>query len=105
MVGQLQQALRSTRTRSTTIANWGIMWELSYGGAKIHHNTADGNGLGDGAPNWFNGVSFSSPAQMEAPEESKIYENTIDGAAYPSDSSTTAATPFAHRASTSTTTT
>jgi hypothetical protein len=63
--------------------NWGIMWELSYGGAKIHHNTLTGNGLGDGTPNWFNGVQLLVSCSDGSVGGIEIYANTIDGAAYP----------------------
>ncbi len=64
--------------------NWGIFYELSYGGTKIHDNTLTGNGLGDGTPNWFNNVQLlvsCSDGSVGAGIE--IYDNTIDGAAYP----------------------
>ncbi|MGZ8567262.1 MAG: hypothetical protein ACXWXS_09445, partial [Actinomycetota bacterium] len=54
-----------------------------YGGAKIHHNTLTGNGLGDGTPNWFNGVQLLVSCSDGSAGGIEIYENTIDGAAYP----------------------
>jgi hypothetical protein len=62
--------------------NWGIFWELSYGGTKIHHNTLNGNGVGD--TNWFGNVQLlvsTSDGAMGGGIE--IFENTIDGTAYP----------------------
>ncbi len=64
--------------------NWGIFYELSYGGTKIHDNTLTNNGLGDGTPSWFNNVQLlvsASDGSVGAGIE--IYGNTIDGAAYP----------------------
>ena len=64
--------------------NWGIFWELSYGGTKIHDNTLTDNGVGDGTPNWGANVQLlvsTSDGSVGAGIE--IYENTIDGAAYP----------------------
>jgi hypothetical protein len=61
---------------------WGIFWEISYGGAKIHHNTLTGNGIGDGTSNAFNAqlVVANSDGTSGGIE---IYNNAIDGAAYP----------------------
>ena len=64
--------------------NWGIFYELSYGGTKIHDNTLTNNGLGDGTANWTNNVQLlvsASDGSVGAGIE--IYDNTIDGAAYP----------------------
>jgi parallel beta-helix repeat protein len=64
--------------------NWGIFYELSYGGTKIHDNTLTDNGLGDGTANWFNAVQLlvsASDGSVGAGIE--IYDNTIDGVAYP----------------------
>jgi hypothetical protein len=64
--------------------NWGIFWELSYGGTKIHHNTLANNGLGDGTSNWFGNVQLLiSTSDGSVGSGIEIYENTIDGAAYP----------------------
>jgi parallel beta-helix repeat protein len=63
--------------------NWGIFWELSYGGAKIHHNTLTGNGVGDGTQNWFTNVQLLVSASDGSVGSIEIYENTIDGTAYP----------------------
>jgi hypothetical protein len=62
--------------------NWGIMWELSYGGAKIHHNTLTGNGNG-GENEWFNNVQLLISCSDGRSDGIEIYQNTIDGAAYP----------------------
>jgi len=62
--------------------NWGIMWELSYGGAKIHHNTLTGNGNG-GENEWFNNVQLLISCSDGRSGGIEIYQNTIDGAAYP----------------------
>jgi hypothetical protein len=62
--------------------NWGIFWELSYGGARIHHNTLTGNGDG-GENNWFNNVQLLVSASDGSAGGIEIYENTIDGNAYP----------------------
>jgi parallel beta-helix repeat protein len=62
--------------------NWGIFYELSYGGTKIHDNTLTNNG--DGTANWFGNVQLlvsASDGSVGAGIE--IYGNTIDGAAYP----------------------
>ena len=64
--------------------NWGIFCELSYGGTTIHDNTLTDNGLGDGTANWGNNVQLlvsASDGSVGAGIE--IYDNTIDGAAYP----------------------
>ena len=64
--------------------NWGIFWELSYGGTKIHDNTLTDNGLGDGTANWGANVQLLvSTSDGSVGEGIEIYENTIDGAAYP----------------------
>jgi hypothetical protein len=64
--------------------NWGILYELGYGGTKIHDNTLTNNGLGDGTANWGANVQLlisTSDGSVGAGIE--IYGNTIDGAAYP----------------------
>jgi Right handed beta helix region len=63
--------------------NWGIFWEISYGGAKIHHNTLTGNGVSGGTGNFFNAVQLLVSASDGTVGGIEIYENTIDGAAYP----------------------
>ena len=63
--------------------NWGIFWELSYGGAKIHDNTLTGNGIGDGTANWFANVQVLVSCSDGSVGRIEIYDNTIDGAAYP----------------------
>jgi parallel beta-helix repeat protein len=63
--------------------NWGIFWELSYGGAKIHDNTLTGNGIGDGMANWYNNVQLLVSCSDGSVGRIEIYDNTIDGAAYP----------------------
>jgi Right handed beta helix region len=63
--------------------NWGIMWELSYGGAKIHDNTLIGNGIGDGTPNFFNGVQLLISCSDGSIGGIEVYGNTIKGSAYP----------------------
>jgi parallel beta-helix repeat protein len=63
--------------------NWGIFWELSYGGAKIHDNTLTGNGIGDGTANWYNNVQLLVSCSDGGVGRIEIYDNTIDGAAYP----------------------
>jgi len=42
-----------------------------------------GNGLGDGTPNWFTGVQLLVSCSDGSAGGIEIYENTIDGAAYP----------------------
>jgi hypothetical protein len=63
--------------------NWGIFWELSYGGTKIHHNTLTGNGVGDGTVNFFSNVQLLVSCSDGSVGGIEIYENTIDGVAYP----------------------
>jgi parallel beta-helix repeat protein len=63
--------------------NWGIFWELSYGGAKIHDNTLTGNGIGDGTANWYANVQLLVSCSDGSVGRIEIYDNTIDGAAYP----------------------
>ena len=64
--------------------NWGIFWELSYGGARIHHNILTDNGVGDGTANWgANTQLLISCSDGSVGPGIEIYENTIDGAAYP----------------------
>ena len=63
--------------------NWGIMWELSNGGAKIHHNTLFGNGIGDGSANWASNVQLLVSCSDGSIGGIEIFENTIDGIAYP----------------------
>jgi parallel beta-helix repeat protein len=63
--------------------NWGIMYELSYGGTKIHDNTLTGNGIGDGTANWFANVQLLVSCSDGGVGRIEIYDNTIDGAAYP----------------------
>ncbi len=64
--------------------NWGIFYELSYGGTKIHDNTLTNNALGDGSPSWSNNVQLLvSCSDGSVGTGIEIYENTIDGAAYP----------------------
>ena len=64
--------------------NWGIFYELSYGGTKIHDNTltatASATGRRTGAANVQLLVSTSDGSVGAGIE---IYGNTIDGAAYP----------------------
>ena len=63
--------------------NWGIFWELSYGGTKIHHNTLTGNGVGDGTANWGANVQLLISTSDGSVGGIEVYENTIDGTAYP----------------------
>ncbi len=63
--------------------NWGIFWELSYGGARIHDNTLTGNGIGDGTANWFNAVQLLVSCSDGSVGSIEIYDNRIDGTAYP----------------------
>jgi parallel beta-helix repeat protein len=63
--------------------NWGIMYELSLGGTKIHDNTLTGNGIGDGSADWFNNVQLLVSCSDGSVGRIEIYDNTIDGAAYP----------------------
>ena len=79
--------------------NWGIFYELSYGGTKIHDNTLTNNGLGDGTANWFNNVQLlvsCSDGSVGAGIE--IYDNTIDGAAYPLGTDQSQPSPHPHEA-------
>src|SRR6266508_6271 len=63
--------------------NWGIFYELSLGGTRIHHNTLRGNGTGDGTANWFNNVQLLVSCSDGSVGGIKIYDNRIDGTAYP----------------------
>jgi parallel beta-helix repeat protein len=64
--------------------NWGILWELSYGGTTIHDNTLTDNGLGDGTANWGANVQLLvSTSDGSVGNGIEVYGNTIDGAAYP----------------------
>ena len=61
--------------------NWGILWELSYGGARIHDNTLTNNGAG--GANFFNNVQLLISCSDATVGGIEIYQNTIDGTAYP----------------------
>jgi len=63
--------------------NWGILWELSYGGTKIHGNTLVGNGLNGGTQSFFNGVQLLISCSDGSVGGIQVYGNTIDGAAHP----------------------
>ncbi len=63
--------------------NWGIFWELSYGGVKIHNNTLMNNGIGDGTASWFTNVQLLISCSDGSIGGIEIFENTIDGTAYP----------------------
>jgi hypothetical protein len=64
--------------------NWGIFWELSYGGTKIHHNTLTGNGVGDGTANWGSNVQLLvSNSDGSVGTGIEIHANTIGGTAIP----------------------
>jgi hypothetical protein len=61
---------------------WGIFWELSYGGARIHDNVLTGNGIGDGSLTGHNAqlVVANSDGTVGGIE---IYDNLIRGLASP----------------------
>jgi hypothetical protein len=61
---------------------WGISWELSYGGAAIHHNTLIGNGIGDGTANEYN-AQLAVANSDGGRNGIEVYANRIDGTAYP----------------------
>jgi acetyltransferase-like isoleucine patch superfamily enzyme len=84
--------------------NWGIFWELSYGGAKIYDNTLIGNGIGDGTANWYNNVQLLVSCSDGSVGAIEIYDNTIDGAAYPLGLINHSHHPYAPRGPMSTTT-
>jgi hypothetical protein len=66
--------------------NWGIMYEVSLGGTRIHDNTLTGNGIGDGTANWGSNVQLlvaSSDGSIGGTGGIQIYENRINGSAYP----------------------
>ena len=66
--------------------NAGILYEASFGGTKIHHNTLTDNGIGDGSVNWTINVQLSiasSDGSRGARGGIEIYANTIGGDAYP----------------------
>jgi parallel beta-helix repeat protein len=66
--------------------NWGIMYELSQGGTRIHDNTLTGNGIGDGTANWGSNVQLlvtSSDGSIGGTGGIQIYDNRINGSAYP----------------------
>jgi parallel beta-helix repeat protein len=62
--------------------HWGIFWEFSYGGAKIHDNTLTDNGL-SGSANFFDNVQLLVSCSDATVGGIDIYQNTIDGEAYP----------------------
>jgi parallel beta-helix repeat protein len=63
--------------------NWGIMYELSLGGTKIHDNTLTGNGIGDGSADWSNNVQLLVSCSDGSAGGIEIYRNRIGGSAYP----------------------
>jgi parallel beta helix pectate lyase-like protein len=63
-------------------SNWGILWENSYGGAKFHGNTLTNNALG-GTNKFFNNVQLLISCSDASTGGIEIYQNTIDGTAYP----------------------
>ena len=77
---------RNARVYDNVISNnrnWGILWELSYGGAKFYGNTLTGNGAGAGTPSSFTAVQLLISASDGTIGGIEIYQNTIDGTAYP----------------------
>jgi parallel beta-helix repeat protein len=63
--------------------NWGIMYELSLGGTKIHDNTLTGNGIGDSTADWSNNVQLLVSCSDGSAGGIEIYRNRISGSAYP----------------------
>ncbi len=57
---------------------WGIFWELSYGGARIHDNVLTGNGVGDGSLNCHNAQLVVANSDGSA-GGIEIYDNVITG--------------------------
>jgi parallel beta-helix repeat protein len=65
--------------------NAGILYEISFGGTKIHHNILSNNGVGDGSVDW----TLNTQLVVASSDGSRggrgilIYRNRIDGTAYP----------------------
>ena len=62
--------------------NWGIMWELSYGGTQDPRQHADEQRRRD-RTNFFNNVQLLISCSDATVGGIEIYQNTIDGTAYP----------------------
>jgi Right handed beta helix region len=62
---------------------WGIRWEVSYGGLRIHHNTLTGNGVGNGSSGNYHNAQICIANGDGSIGGIEIYENTIDGTAHP----------------------
>jgi parallel beta-helix repeat protein len=66
--------------------NAGILYEMSFGGTKIHHNTLTDNAMGAGPVDWTINVQLSiasSDGSRGGRGGIEIYDNTIGGDAYP----------------------
>jgi Right handed beta helix region len=66
--------------------NCGILYEISFGGTKIHHNTLTDNATGADTVDWMLNVQLSvasSDGSRGGRGGIEIYANTIDGDAYP----------------------
>jgi len=63
--------------------NWGIMYEISYGGTRIHDNLLRSNGE-EGSQNWFNHVQLLVAGSDGTVGKGgiEIDHNSIDGSAY-----------------------
>jgi hypothetical protein len=82
MVGRVQHECPSLRQHYLRQLAWGILWEFSYGGAKIHDNTLTDNGL-SGPANPFDNLQLLVSCSDGTVGGIEIYQNTIDGAAHP----------------------
>lgn len=78
----LNKSARIYRNRIFENYRWGIIWEASYGGVEIHHNSLSGNGVGDGSSNPYNGqiVVADSDGGTSGIE---IFDNEVFGSAFP----------------------
>ena len=83
MVGRIQQERSGLRQRDLRQPDLGHHVGAQLRRRKIYHNTLTGNGIGDGTPNWFTGVQLLVSCSDGSIGGIEIYENTIDGAAYP----------------------
>ena len=86
MVGRDNRNAKVYGNRIHDNRNCGILYEISFGGTKIHHNTLIDNGIGDGSVDWTMNVQLSvasSDGSRGGRGGIEIYANTIDGDAYP----------------------
>lgn len=76
--------IRVYGNRVTDNRNWGIFYELSYGGTTIHHNRLVGNGVGDGVTSdsaWYANVQLLVSCSDGSTGGIEVHSNTIDGEA------------------------